>query len=121
MEFKEQQLTRPDQATETNKIIETTTLVDTDIRQEVPREVESWLKEIEKDPSQKIIINPQNKQPVLVPTSSSNSKVILPITRTTFIKGFAKTITDAGLWLSNFVFRQIRIKKGNVLFKHQAE
>jgi hypothetical protein len=121
MEFKEKSISIPNQTPETNRNIEIPILEETNVRTEVPKEVENWLEEIEKDPIQTTIINPQNKQPVLVPVSSTNQKVTLPITRVTFVKGFAKTVSDLGLWLSNFILRQIKIKKGNVLFKHQSE
>jgi len=121
MELKEQQVSRPEPISESNKKVESAILIDTDVRQEVPKEVKTWLEEIEKDPSTRTIINPQNNQPILVSTSSSTPKMVLPITRMTFIKGFAKTIVDAGLWLSRYILRQIQIKKGHVLFKHQAE
>lgn len=82
----------------------------------VPRELMSFLEKIELDPAQQSVVNDQN-QPQLTPTAPTNPKVILPVTRQTFVDGFRKTFDDVGSWLSRFLFREIKLKDGNVTFK----
>lgn len=89
---------------------------DTQVRAEVPKDAENWLKKIEMDPLQLKTVTDQNGQPVLQPTGSQNPKVTLPVTRRGFVGGFKKTVNDAGKWLSTFVLRLIKIKKGDVTF-----
>jgi hypothetical protein len=81
----------------------------------MPKEVEHWLKEIKTTPT----ATPVNvgQQTVMTPTTPANIKIQLPVTRTTFAAGFKKSISEAGRWLSVFLFRLIKIKKGNVEFK----
>lgn len=88
-------------------------------KQDVPKEVESWLQKIEKDPTQKTV-NDHTGQPILMPSVPSDPKIILPVTKTEFSAGFKKGISDAGRWLSVFIFRLIKIKKGEVEFKENA-
>ncbi|MFA4827444.1 MAG: hypothetical protein WC596_04325 [Candidatus Shapirobacteria bacterium] len=81
----------------------------------MPKDVEHWLKEIKTTP----IATPVNvgQQTVMTPTTPTNVKIQLPVTRTTFAAGFKKSISEAGRWLSIFLFRLIKIKKGNIEFK----
>ncbi len=80
------------------------------------RKVANWLEEIEKAPKQTTITD--DKQQVLKPVGGGQVKVKLPVTRKTFKSGFSKTVADAGRWLSEFIFRLIKIKKGKVKFKN---
>lgn len=80
----------------------------------MPKEVEHWLKEIKIPTTTTVTIG---QQVVMTPTTPTNVKIQLPVTRTTFAAGFKKSISEAGRWLSIFLFRLIKIKKGNVEFK----
>lgn len=82
----------------------------------VPREVQSLLQKMEQDPTQSSVINDQN-QPQLTPSTPTDPKIVLPTTRTNFVSGFKKKVDDVGLWLSKFLFREIKLKNGNVSFK----
>ena len=64
-------------------------------------------------------VNDSSGQPILAPTAPVNPKIILPVTRKTFVQGFKKAIEEAGRWLSIFILRLIKIKKGNVKFKEE--
>lgn len=84
----------------------------------VPREVKTWLEKVEQaSSSQPQSVNDDNGQPLLTPVSPVDPKIILPVTRQTFSSGFKKTWLDAGRWLSVFLLRFIKIKKGDVKFK----
>jgi len=92
----------------------------TDVRETTPRvphEVKSWMQKIEEDPGQMKTVHDDSGQPVLVPTPNQNPKVVLPITREKFVEGFKKTVNDASRWLSGFLLKLIKKKKGNVKFK----
>jgi len=95
------------------------TEVGKDIKQRIPQEVETWLQKIEKTQPQKTIIDDSTGKPVLTPSVSMNDVCRVPITQNNFIDGFKKTIADAGRWLSCFVLRLIKIKKGVVKFKEE--
>lgn len=97
-------------------------LVDVEItgKEPLPREVMTWMEKVEQTSQTPITtVNDDNGQPILTPAMPQNPKIILPIDRKTFIEGFKKTIEDAGKWLSVFIFRLIKIKKGNVKFKEE--
>lgn len=81
-----------------------------------PRQVESFLQRIEKDPVTQSTTDPSG-QPLLTASPPVNPKVNLPVTRTTFVAGFKQKFDDVGLWLSRFIFREIKLKDGNVTFK----
>ncbi|MFA5828738.1 MAG: hypothetical protein WC841_05275 [Candidatus Shapirobacteria bacterium] len=94
--------------------------VETAARAPLPREVESWMEKVEKDQTvQKIVNDDRTGQPVMTPTAPTDPVIQLPITRGTFAAGFGKAISDAGRWLSVFIFRVIKIKKGKVKFKDE--
>jgi len=87
-------------------------------REPIPREIKTWMEKVEaSSTTQPQQVNDDSGQPILTPISPQNPKIILPITRSTFVNGFKKTFADAGRWLSVFFFRLIKIKKGNVTFK----
>jgi len=94
--------------------------VEEDRKATVPREVESWMKKIENDPT--IKNNSKIKgddDSVLKPIAPAVGQIILPTTRTTFKNGFGKAITDAGRWLSEFILRIIKKSGGKVKFKEE--
>jgi len=100
-----------------NKSIQTRDIiVDRQPEAFAPRNVEFFLQKIEKTPIATPTFDP-NGQPQLTASPSPSSKVILPVTRQTFINGFRKTFDDVGNWLSRFIFREIKLKDGNVTFK----
>ena len=84
----------------------------------IPREVKTWMEKVEQaSSSQPQQVNDDSGQPLLTSTTPQDPKILLPVTRSTFVNGFKKTWVDAGRWLSVFLFRFIKIKKGNVSFK----
>ncbi|MFA5025180.1 MAG: hypothetical protein WC503_01555 [Candidatus Shapirobacteria bacterium] len=84
----------------------------------IPREIKTWMEKVEQaSSSQPQQVNDDSGQPLLTPIAPQDPKVVLPISRNTFVGGFKKTWLDAGRWLSVFIFRFIKIKKGDVTFK----
>lgn len=86
----------------------------------VPREVKTWMEKVEEDtdlnnPSQQI----GDDDSVLQPIATAITKLTLPTTKKTFSNGFNKTFSEAGRWLSEFVFRLIKKEKGNVKFNEE--
>ncbi|KKR68455.1 MAG: hypothetical protein UU09_C0008G0006 [Microgenomates group bacterium GW2011_GWA2_40_6] len=94
-------------------------LIDVDSAKEtlVPREIKSWMEKVEEVTTAAPQVNDDTGQPLLSSSPSPSPKVTLPITRATFLVGFQKTVSDAGHWLSRFILRLIKIKKGQVIFK----
>jgi hypothetical protein len=82
----------------------------------VPNELKSFLRKIEENPVPTSVTN-DNGQPQLTSTEIVEPKISLPITRTTFVSVFKKKIDNVGLWLSKFLFREIKLKDGSVSFK----
>lgn len=87
----------------------------------VPREVKGWLEKVEEETT-----NLQNNnssttgiEDVLIDINNQPVKVVLPTTKKTFSNGFNKTFSEAGRWLSEFVFRLIKKEKGNVKFNEE--
>lgn len=94
----------------------------TDVREragKVPKEIETWMQRIEKDPIKMKTISDVNGQPLLTTSSSQKPIIVLPITRGKFVAGFKKTMDEAGRWLSTFVLRLIKRKNGEVKFKKE--
>jgi len=86
----------------------------------VPREVMTWMEKVEQDPD----LTSQSQQigdddSVLQPIAPAVVKITLPTTKKTFSSGFSKTFSEAGRWLSEFVFRLIKKEKGNVKFNEE--
>jgi hypothetical protein len=94
-------------------------LIDVDSAKEtlVPREIKSWMEKVEEAATAAPQVNDDIGQPLLTSSPPSSPKVTIPVTRSTFLAGFQKTISDAGHWLSRFILRLIKIKKGQVIFK----
>lgn len=90
------------------------------IREEekLPPEVETWMRKVEKAKTT-TVTDDRTGQPILTPSQPVSPKIVLPVTRKTFAAGFKKTIEEAGRWLSTFILRLIKIKKGEVKFKEE--
>lgn len=82
----------------------------------VPNELKSFLRKIEENPVPQSVTN-DSGQPQLTSTEITEPKISLPVTRTTFLAGFKQKVDDVGLWLSKFLFREIKLKDGSVSFK----
>jgi len=86
----------------------------------VPREVKTWMEKVEEDTD---LNNPSQQtgddDSVLQPIAPAVIKLTLPTTKKTFSSGFNKTFSEAGRWLSEFVFRLIKKEKGNVKFNEE--
>lgn len=86
----------------------------------VPREVASWLEELEKGED----LNQNNTgaksdDSVLQPIATTITKITLPTNRASFTGGFSKPINQAWRWLSEFVLRIIKKNQGKVKFKEE--
>lgn len=84
---------------------------------EIPPGVETWMRKVEKATTKQA--GEAGGVVTLTPTGQTSPRVVVPITRRGFAVGFKKKISDAGRWLSAFIFRLIKIKKGNVEFKEE--
>jgi len=88
-------------------------------KEPIPREIKTWMEKVEQaSASQPQAVDDASGQPLLAPSTPQDPKIILPITQSTFVAGFKKSFEEAGRWLSVFLFRFIKIKKGNVIFKN---
>ena len=87
-------------------------------KHEVPKEIQTWLQKIEQDPTQQKTVNDTNGQPLLQ-LPATDPKIKVPVTRAKFADGFKLSVVEAGRWLSTFIFRLIKIKKGQVQFKEE--
>lgn len=95
-------------------------LIDLDKDKEVvPRNVESWLEKIEKDPDVNNPSQNNNDDNVLQSIAPAVTKITLPTSRQTFTDGFAKPMDQAWRWLSEFVLRIVKQNKGRVKFKEE--
>lgn len=86
---------------------------------EIPREVKTWLEQLEVDPTQQKIVNDDNGQPLLQIPAPQDPRIKLPTTRTSFMEGFKMNFGEARRWLSAFVFRLIKINNGKVKFEDE--
>jgi hypothetical protein len=97
-------------------------IIDVKPRSEVtiPREVKTWMEKVEETQSvPPKVVDDQTGQTVLQPSQPSDPKIQLAVSKTTFTNGFTKSMSQAGRWLSEFVLRLIKIKKGNVKFNEE--
>jgi hypothetical protein len=86
----------------------------------VPREVESWLKELEKgEDLNQNNTSAKSDDSVLKPVATTVTKIILPTNRTSFTGGFSRPINQAWRWLSEFILRIIKKNQGRVKFKEE--
>lgn len=86
----------------------------------LPHEVETWMEKVEKaDTSNQQTVTDDNGQPIMKPAAPADPKITLPITRKKFVEGFKKKIDEAGKWLSTFLFKVIKLKKGKVRFQEE--
>lgn len=86
----------------------------------IPKEVRSWMEEVEKRPS--VNVHDDNSgQTVLQVSDSSDDKYKLPIKRVNFIEGFKENLQSAARWFSVFVLRVIKKRHGKVEFKQEDE
>ena len=87
---------------------------------DLPPGVETWMRKVEKGTSGQAVVNDtQTGQAVMTTSDPSDPVVVLPVTRGSFSKGFKLAISEAGRWISVFVFRLIKMKKGKVEFKKE--
>ena len=101
-------------------------IVDTRKDIELDPKVETWLRRVEKiTPANDGIVRDDNTgQPIMTPSAPTNPVIQLPVTKSVFNQGFGKTVSDAGKWLSTFIFRFIKIKvktkKAVIKFKDES-
>jgi hypothetical protein len=86
----------------------------------IPREVKSWMEKFEiSEDNNTNIVDDKTGQTILSSTTPNDTRIDLPIDRKTFADGFNKPIDNVGRWLSEFVFRFMKIKEGSVKFKEE--
>ncbi len=84
----------------------------------VPKEVESWLKKLERDPE----ISPSQKSDpgtgaqVAQIKQGIREKIKLGVKKSTFVAGFSQSVANVARWLSTFIFRLIKKHDRNVEF-----
>lgn len=87
----------------------------------LPNEVKDWMQRVETNNLQSNLMNdlslPQTQNQNTTTTNDNVTK--LPTTRTVFLTGFKASVQDAHRWLSEFLLRMIKIKKGKVTFKEE--
>lgn len=91
--------------------------ISTETTVRIPPEVRTWMRKVEEDPGQMKVVNDASGQPLLQTTAPQKPKVRLPVTKTVFIAGFKKAISETGKWLSTFLLRLIKLNEGQVEFK----
>ena len=112
-ESKEKLIERQPSISESNPIVE--------IRRdevELPKNVETWLERVEKA-KPTTITDTSTGQPVLQPSAPVNPVVKVPVTRKSFSEGFKAGVDLTKKWLSTYIFRLLKIKKGEVEFKEE--
>lgn len=86
----------------------------------LPHEVRSWMEKVEQaGTSGQQVVNDDNGQPLMKPASPADPRIQLPVTKKKFVEGFKKKIDEAGKWLSTFLFKMIKLKKGSVKFQEE--
>lgn len=93
-------------------------IYDRKLESPVPKEIGTWLDKLERNQTS-TQLNP-NTQSVSTPALQAYNPVItsqLPISKSVFVAGFNKHITNVGCWLSTFIFRLIKKHDGQVEFK----
>lgn len=87
----------------------------------LPNEVKDWMQRVETNNLQSNLMNdlsaPQNQTQDL--TLNTDSITRLPVPKSVFLTGFKSSVKEAHRWLSEFLLRMIKIKKGNVTFKEE--
>lgn len=86
--------------------------------EELPKGVEAWMTRVEKANPQQVN-DAATGAPILTPITPTNPVITIPVKRSVFASGFKKTVSDAGRWLSESIFRLIKIKKGEVKFNEE--
>lgn len=114
MEIKEAQIKGPESVGK--KPPEIMVDIETREKEDIPKGLETWMERVEKVAPKPVQINDDFGQPVLTPTNPVNPVITLPVTRKTFLAGFKLKISEAGRWLSESIFRLIKMKKGEVKF-----
>lgn len=89
-------------------------------RDMVPKEVSTWLEQIERQQyNQNVVINDLKQQPVASTKTVADDRTKIPVTRSVFGSGFKKAVSEAGRWLSIQILRLIKMKQGRVVFKEE--
>ena len=97
-------------------------IIDVQSRKEhLPNEVVDWMQKVETNQTQINIMSDLASQqtPNQQTIQTNNDLTKLSTTRTTFVTGFKSTVQEAHRWLSEFILRMIKIKKGKVQFKEE--
>ena len=117
MSEKEKTGFNPESGKEPVKIVD----VELTKNEHLPGEVKDWMQRVETNNLQSNLMNDlstqQNHPHELNSTASESAK--LTVTKNVFLTGFKTSIQDAHRWLSEFLLRMIKIKKGKVIFKEE--
>lgn len=85
----------------------------------IPKEIEGWLKRVEKANIYlaKPVIDDQTGQTLVTAPSAKKAKIILPLTRQQVVSGLKQKTTNAVRWLAEWCLRLIKIKPRQVVLK----
>ncbi len=92
-------------------------------KERLPDEVKTWMRKFEEEDvgMKNQQIRDDGGQVVMTSVGDDDVKLKLPVSRKIFSTGFSLAINKAGRWLSEFLFRWIKIKKTKVEFKEDDE
>lgn len=106
---------------ETDKKITEIIDVESIKKEHLPHEVVDWMQRVETNNDQSNLMNDlslsQKQDHASISVKDDSTK--LPATRTVFLTGFKTSVQDAHRWLSEFLLRVIKIKKGKITFKEE--
>ncbi len=83
----------------------------------LPKDVEHWMHEVKKVVGDHQSLTMRSVGQAAPAATTTNSKITIPTTREVFSAGFKKKVNDVGRWLSTFLFRMMKIKHEEVVFK----
>jgi len=85
-------------------------------RNEIPKEVDGYMKKVEENNEQNNIVKQVFEQGSNKTQKSEEISTKIPYSKSVYESGFKKKVSEAGRWLSEFFSRLIKIKKGKVEF-----
>jgi hypothetical protein len=90
-------------------------------RATVPKEVESWLNKLERDPeiSPSQQSDPGTGAQVAQIKQNLRQRTKLGVKRSSFIAGFGQSVANVARWLSTFILRLIKKHEGDVEFEKE--
>lgn len=96
-------------------------IVDVQKTEHLSNEVKDWMERVETNNIQTDIMSDlvEKANEIKTNTQTKNDLTTLPVSKSTFTAGFKSSIQEAHRWLSEFILRTIKLKKGKVQFKEE--